>query len=68
VHTPEEEVLDDPKFRKNSAPMIKFLNLCVTGPNLQVRAGGSLNLIEHLRGYVKGFCNGVIVGAGDGIR
>jgi hypothetical protein len=27
VHTPEEEVLDDPKFRKNNAPMIKFLNL-----------------------------------------
>ena len=27
VHTPEEEVLGDPKFRKNNAPMIKFLNL-----------------------------------------
>ena len=68
VPTPEEELSDDPKFRKIDAPMIKLLNLLASGPNHQVRAGSSLDLIEHLWGYVKRFCNGVIIGAGDGIR
>jgi hypothetical protein len=48
VHTPEVEVPDDLKFRKINALMKNFLNLLADGPNHEVRAGSSLDLIEHL--------------------
>ena len=68
VQTPQEMVAEGNKFRKIHALMVKFLNLSATGPIHYIEAGLYLDLIEHLWGYVKGLRNGVVIGAGDGIR